>query len=91
MEALLITGLLGLRGLAVMGEHGGVELEGSEEGRPRGDCGHCGLTLAVTGSPFMICFKFAFNTCCVSDSLNHLRNNSSTFSLSTGFIAMFVM
>ena len=87
MEALLMTGRRGLRGLAVMGEHGGVALDG-DEGRCLGDCGHAGLVAMETVSPLTICLRFARSTFCVSGSLSHLKNNSSTLSFNTGFNAM---
>ena len=82
-----MMGRRGLRGDAVIGEHGGVALDG-DAGRCRGDCGQDGLVAPETGSPRTICLRFARSTLWVSGSLNHRKNNSSTFSFNTGFSAM---
>jgi len=76
---------------------------GGDDGRTRGDLGACcrtatpfpGLADAdswlaglVTGSPRITCDKLLRRRSCVSGSLNHSRNSSSTLVLSSGFRAM---
>ena len=87
MDALLMIGRRGLRGDAVIGEHGGVALDG-DAGRCRGDWGQDGLVDPETGSPRTICLRLARSTLWVSGSLSHRKNSSSTFSFNTGFNAM---
>ena len=81
-------GLLGLRTLLdVLGEHGGVAGDDTPPRNPRGDVGHDCLAF-VNCSPLIICFTFVFKSFCVSGSLSHLRNSSSTLTFKTGFSAI---
>ena len=61
MDALFMIGRRGLRGDAVIGEQGGVALEG-DAGPCRGDCGQDGLVAPETGSPRTICLRLARST-----------------------------
>ena len=84
-------GLLGLGSFDVGGENGG------DVGRNLGDCfpeddlGDANVECdngVVKASPCVSCLRLSFKLNCVSGSLNHLRNSSSTFSFRTGFSAI---
>ena len=83
--------LLGLRGLdsfVELGEHGG------ELGRNRGDCLLEDLGdvryWRVMLSPWQSWRRFSFRCNCVSGSLNHRANSSSTLLFSSGFNAILI-